>query len=57
MKSRITLDNAPDPGRIMAALAECWRITMEKRTGKRYIVTVVENEPEERKAVPGVRAS
>ena len=57
MKSRITLDNAPDPGRIMAALAECWRITMEKRTGKRYIVTVVENEPEDRQAVPGVRAS
>lgn len=51
--------NMPDKNRIMAALAECYRITLEKRTGKKYIVQVMTNEDEGKcnEALRGLRAS
>ena len=56
MEPEIRFVNLPDKTRIMAALAECYRISLEKRTGKKYIVQVIQDEKGD-EAVRDVRAS
>ena len=55
---KVKFVNQPDPERIKKALAECRRITLERRNpGKRYFVTVEIQDDGGDETMQGVRAS